>query len=482
MSDSLKQKTANGFWWSAIERFSVQGVTFLVGVLIARQLAPTHYGQMAMLNVFITLASVFVDSGFSSALIRKIDRSEADVSTAFFFNVVVGFLASGMLYMGAPLIGSFYRDVALVSLMRVLSVSLALNSLGAVQQSLLSTQLDFKTLAKTSLISSLLSGGLGVWGAYTGWGVWALVAQAISSSALRTLLLWIFGPWFPRSFFSLDSFKNLFGFGSRLMASALLDSAYNNLYALVIGKFFSSPDLGYYSRANQLAQFPSSNMTSVIQRVTFPVLSQMQNDTQRLAYSYEKLLRFSVFFIFPMMIGLAAVAEPFVSLVLTEKWLGAVIYLQILSFALMWYPIHAINLNLLQVKGRSDLFLRLEIIKKAIGVAILLLSIPMGLLAMCWGLVATSLLCLGVNTYYTGKLIGTGFIRQARDVAPSLMATLAMGMFVHIFIGYFDSASLRLGIGILAGIVFYVAITFFFKFPEWDYLRTFVQPDLRKST
>lgn len=475
---SLKLQTLRGIWWSTIERFAVQTVSFILGLIIARLLSPSDYGVIAMLAVFIAISQTFVDSGFSTALVRKIDRSESDNSTVFYFNIVVGLAVYVVMFFAAPFIAEFYQTPLLTQVTRVVSVTLIFSSFCVVQQALLTAKMDFKSQAKISLLSAIISGGVGIALAYYGYGVWALVVQTVVASLLRMVLLWVFSRWRPRAPFSKSSFRELFSFGSKLLASGLLDTLYNNAYTIVIGKLFSAASLGLYSRANQFAQFPSSNITGIIQRVTFPVLSSIQNEDERLRINYRKLIRMSGFIIFPLMIGLAAVANPLIEILLTEKWIGAVIYLQIICFAMMWFPIHAINLNLLQVKGRSDLFLRVEIIKKIIGISILCITIPMGLLAMCYGRVVSSLLALIINTYYTGKLINVGFVIQMCDLLPSLIKSLIMGLLVWVVIMFFDSAIVKILLALITGAASYLLMSIATTAQEWTYIKDIVQ---RKS-
>lgn len=475
---SLKLQTLRGIWWSTIERFAVQTVSFILGLIIARLLSPSDYGVIAMLAVFIAISQTFVDSGFSTALVRKIDRSESDNSTVFYFNIVVGLAVYVVMFFAAPFIAEFYQTPLLTQVTRVVSVTLIFSSFCVVQQALLTAKMDFKSQAIISLLSAIISGGVGIALAYYGYGVWALVVQTVVASLLRMILLWVFSRWRPRAPFSKSSFRELFSFGSKLLASGLLDTLYNNAYTIVIGKLFSASSLGLYSRANQFAQFPSSNITGIIQRVTFPVLSSIQNEDERLRINYRKLIRMSGFIIFPLMIGLATVANPMIELLLTDKWLGAAIYLQIICFAMMWFPIHAINLNLLQVKGRSDLFLRVEIIKKIIGVSILCITIPMGLLAMCYGRVVSSLLALIINTYYTGRLINVGFVMQMTDLLPSLIKSLIMGLLVWVVIMFFDSSIVKILLALVTGAASYLLMSIATTAQEWTYIKEIVQ---RKS-
>lgn len=475
MEDSLKNKTVKGIVWSSVERFSVQGIQFLVMIVMARLLTPKDYGLVGMVAIFIAVAQSLVDSGFSQALIRKQNRTETDNSTVFYFNIVVGILLYLVLFAIAPLVADFYDSPELTALMRVICLSVVFNSFVVVQRALLTVNIDFKTQAKASLTAAVVSGVIGIGMAYSGFSYWSIVAQQLVNLGLNTLLLWIFTRWRPRWIYSWGSFRELFTFGSKLMVSGLLDVVYRNMYLLVIGKVFTASSLGYYTRANQFAEFPSSNLTGIMQRVTYPVLCQIQDDDERLAQIYRRFLRLSAFLIFPLLVGLSAVAEPFVLLLLKEQWLFAATLLQIICFAMMWYPIHAINLNLLQVKGRSDLFLRLEIIKKAIAVLILCVTIPMGLIAMCVGQILSSLIALIINTNYTGKLIQVGFLRQMRDLLPTLLLSLSMWGVVYGITSCLSGTILQLIVGIIAGMVYYIALSALFHFPELKELYSIIR-------
>lgn len=467
MSESLKHKTVKGVLWSTLERFSVQGIQFVVMIIMARMLTPNDYGLVGMLTVFIAVSQSLVDSGFSQALIRKQNRTETDNSTVFYFNVIVGLLLYGLLYVTAPVIANFYHEPQLIAITRVIGLSVVFNSLVVVQRALLTIDIDFKTQAKAALTATITSGSVGVWMAYNGYGVWSIVAQQLINLGVNTLLLWILSHWRPLWSYSWKSFKELFGFGSKLMISGLIDTIYNNIYLILIGRVFSASDLGYYTRAHQFAQFPSSNLTGILQRVTYPILCNIQNEDERLANVYRRFLRISAFIIFPLMMGLAAVAEPLVLILLKEQWMFAATLLTIICFSMMWYPIHAINLNLLQVKGRSDLFLKLEIYKKIVGVIILCITIPMGLIAMCVGSFFTSMIALIINTYYTGKLIKVGYISQMRDLMPTFLLSVSMCVFVYFIIHLLNiHPFVQLCIGILIGILYYIILAIFLKFKE----------------
>lgn len=456
--ESLKQKTVNGVVWSSIDNFAALGISFIFSIILARILSPEDYGTIALLTVFISVSNAFINSGFSHALIRKPDLTERDNSTAFYFNIVVGFVCYFVIYLIAPLVAKFYNLPIITSLLRVVGLTVIFSSLAIVQQAQLTIGIDFKKQAVISVVSALLSGGVGLFFALKGFGVWSLAFHQVSGGLIRTILFWCIVKWRPREKFSKESFHYLFGFGGKLLAVGLIDEIWKNLYPIIIGKFFSPASLGLYSRAHTFSSLPASNLTNVLQRVTFPVLSKIQNDDERLALNYRRLLKMSAFVIFPIMIGLAALAKPVVIILLTEKWEGCIIYLQILCFALMWYPIHAINLNLLQVKGRSDLFLKLEIIKKIVLLVVLVATIRFGLVAMCFGQIVSSLFGLIINTYYTGKLIKVGFFMQMKDLLPTLIVSILMSVGVYFITLVLPNYWLQLIVGFIIGVFFYYSM------------------------
>lgn len=471
MPESLTHKTLKGTFWSFAERFTAQSIHFLVMIVIARLLSPKEFGLIGMLVVFIAVAQSLIDSGFSQALIRKQDRKEIDKDTIFFFNITMSIVLYALIYLSSPWVASFYEEPQLTKIMRVICLVIIIDSFGVVQRANYTIDIDFKTQTKATLISSFISGSTGIYLAIHNYGVWALVYQQLVNSFAIVLVLWIFSKWFPRIRFSWKSFRGLFGFGSKLMVSGLLDTLYRNIYQLVIGKFFSAESLGYYTNAHKFSDFPSSNLTTVLQRVTYPVLCTIQDEEKRLAEVYRKFLRLSAFIIFPLMCSLAAVSFPLIDWVLGVKWHYAAVLLIPICFQMMWYPIHSINLNILQVKGRSDLFLQLEIIKKIIGVSILICSLPFGLLTMCYSGVFSSLICLGINTYYTGKMINVGFLIQARDISGTLLLSLAM-FFVVFFVTTILSENLsKIVIGLILGLAFFMATSLIFKMKELTYIK-----------
>ncbi|MFA6676862.1 MAG: lipopolysaccharide biosynthesis protein [Bacteroidales bacterium] len=474
MAESLKGKTINGMKWSAIERFSSQGIQFVIQIFLARLLLPSDYGVIAMLTIFIAITQSFIDSGFLNALIRKLDRNEDDYTTTFIFNILVGIAFYCLLYFTSPLIASFYKTPILLPITKFIAIGLLLDSFTIVHQAILTIRIDFKTQTYVSFTSTIISGLIAIYLAYKGLGAWALAWQIVINSALKLILFWAIVRWWPRGRFSKKSFASLFGFGSKLLLSGLIDTIYQNIYLIVIGKYFSSKSLGFYSRAKEFSRYPSSSLTSIIQRVTYPVLSEMQEDDEKLKANYRKLLKMSAFIIFPLMVGLSAAADPLIRCLLTDKWADSVILLQILCFSMMWYPIHSINLNLLKVKGRSDLFLKLEIYKKIFITLVLLVSLRFGVIAMCIGQIITSLFSLFVNTYYTGKLIKVGFLQQMKDMLPTLIICTIMYNVIMLMNGFIEADFIKLILDIIVGAVIYIGLSFLNKSPELKELISIV--------
>jgi Membrane protein involved in the export of O-antigen and teichoic acid len=462
---SLKQKTFKGVIWSAVERFSTQGVQFVFSILLARLLTPNDYGMIAMLTIFLAICQTFIDSGFANAVIRKIDRNEKDMATMFFFNIGMSLVCYAIIYFAAPFIASFYKMDELTLILRVLALRLIIQSFATIQATNLTIRIDFKKQAKISLSAAILSGIVGIGFAYKGYGVWALVIQSLFSSTFSSILYWVVVRWHPQCFFNKESFKSLFSYGSKLLISGLLDTIYNNLYPLVIGKFYTPAQLGAFAKADHFSQFPSQNVMRILHRVSFPVLSTLQNDPQRMRSCFLKFINYSALIIFPLMLGLLALSKPMTLLFLTERWSEMIPLLQILCVAMMWYPVHAINLNVLQVLGRSDLFLKLEIIKKILGLTTLLITLPISITAMCVGQIVNSILCLFINTYYSRKFINAGIVEQMKFLFPTLLNSATMAAIILAINSLLpqDKYALQIGIGLTVGTLYYFATNYLFN-------------------
>ena len=424
--ESLKKKTVRGTFWSAVDNVANQGVTFLVGLVLARLLTPHEYGLIGYIMILVAVFNSIVDSGFSNALIRKKDAEETDYSTAFIFNLAVSLVLMAAMVLVAGPFSLFFKEPQLVPLVRVMSVIVVINALALIQRTRLVKSVDFKTQTKASLISSVSSGAVGLAMAFGGLGVWSLVGQQISRQLINTVCLWILNRWMPSWRFSWSSFRELFGFGWKLLVSGLIDTVWKEIYQLVIGKFYSTSTLGQYTRGKQFSDIFSSNMTSIVQRVSYPVLSSIQDERERMKEGYRKIIRTTMLASFVLLFGLSAVAESLLTVLIGPQWLEAAHYLQIICFAASLYPLHAINLNMLQVQGRSDLFLKLEIVKKIIAVGPLLLGIFIGIDWMLWGSLATSIIAYFLNARYSGTLIGYPIRAQIKDILPSFGVAAVM--------------------------------------------------------
>lgn len=479
---SLKQKTTTGLFWSFIDSFANQGVQFIVGIVLARILSPREFGLIGMLTIFIAISQSFVDSGFSSALIRKKNCTQADYSTVFYFNLAVGILFYLILFVSSNAISIFFDEPQLKRLLQVLGIGLLLNALGIIQRTILTKEINFKLQTKVSVISSIGSGTLAITMALLGHGVWSLVALTLSRFGLNSLFLWIWAKWKPLRVFSKKSFKELFSFGSKLLLSGLIDTTYRNVYYLVIGKFFSAQELGFYTRADQFKAFPSQNLSGIIGRVSYPILSSIQDDIPKLKKAYIKIIRSTMYVTFVLMLGMAAAAKPMILALIGDKWLPAVIYLQLLCFVGMFYPLHALNLNMLQVQGRSDLFLKLEIIKKVLAVPIILIGVFFGIKYMILGMIINTIVAFYLNSFWSGKMIGYSSIQQVKDIMPSffvaaIMAAIVFGLnFINI-----KSPALMLALQIFTGALVTILLGEITNFKDYQYIKATILEKLSKT-
>ena len=397
-------------------------------------------------------------------MIQKREITQTDTCSIFYFNILVGLAAAGLLCLVAPWIAAFYKQPILTPLMRALSLTIVINSFGMIHGTVLTRQINFKTLTKVSLIAGALSGIIGITLAALGYGVWSLVVQQVSAALFSVICLWSFNPWRPALIFSFNALREMFGFGSRLLFSGLLNQIFDNIYFVVIGRLFSAADLGYFTRAKTLNDLPSQTLSGMVGRVTFPVFSTIQDDPARLKRGLKKALTILELVNFPMMIGLAVIARPLVLVLLTDKWAACVPYLQLLCVASLLFPLHLMNLNVLQALGRSDLFLRLEIIKKVMIAINIAITWRWGILAMIYGIIVNSIISYYLNSYYTGVLISYPLKEQVMDLVPYLIVSIVMGIAVYAMglLQYSHHWSMLL-VQITTGIVIYVFLCRVFR-------------------
>ena len=452
----LKIKTITGIKWSALETIMQQGMQFLLGIFIARLVTPEEYGLVAMLGIFISLSASFIDGGFFSALIQKQKRTECDVSMVFFFNLTVAIIFYAVLYFAAPYIAQFYNQPELINITRVLTLSLIINATAAIQRIRYAIIFDFKTTAIAAAIAVAISGALGLWLAYKDFGSWALVYQIIACSLINTLLLWVKSKWMPIFEFDWHSFKKLFSFGSKAFISTLLETLHQNIYSLVIGKYYSAQALGYFNRSNTIAKYPSITIMTTIMNVIYPAQCQLQHDKESLLNSFNKLLRLSTLTIFPLSVLFAALAYPLIELVLTEKWLPAAPILKLLSLAYALYPIMAANTSILKVLGRTDLLMRAEIIKKILAAGIIFATISFGLNWLAVGIFIYNILDIIVLIIHVKKILPTGFKAQLVQILPIMVAGAIMFGVIHLVLPLFQTPALQLICGGAVGGVAYI--------------------------
>lgn len=431
--ESLKNKTIKGVGWSAADALLGQGVTFIVGLVLARLLSPDEYGLIGICLIFTTVLNGIVDSGFSNALIRKKNVTDEDYNTMFTTNMAISIVLYVLLFISAPFVSDFFHRIELIALVRVTGLILFLNALSITQVTILTKNIDFKTKTKASLVSAIISGVIGIAMAFMGYGVWSLVTQQLSKQLLYTLCLWVLNKWWPKFTFYKDSFKYMWGFGWKLLASGILNNVWNQLYQVVIGRCYTSSTLGHYTRANECASIFSSNLTTIIQRVTFPVLSELQDDKKKLLASYRKLIKVSMFVTVICMFALGAMAEPMIYSLIGPQWHQAATFLPFICITMSLYPLHAINLNMLQVQGRSDLFLYLEIVKKIITLIPIFIGAFVGVYWMLCASIFTGFIAFLLNSWFTGKFLNYSSWQQLKDVLPSYLIALFIGFIVYLF-------------------------------------------------
>lgn len=471
MEGTLKDKTIKGTFWSGIDSIASQGIMFLVGLVLARLLTPHEYGLIGYITILTAVLNSIVDSGFSSALIRKKDISEIDYNTAFIFNVAISILLFAVMFLIAGPASRFFNEPQLLQLIRAMSVIVIINGLAIIQRTNLTKNVNFKTQTKASLISSISSGIVGIGMAFSGFGVWSLVGQQITRQLLNTVCLWMFNKWLPKLEFSWASFRELFGFGWKLLVSGLIDTIWKQISNLIIGKYYSTSTLGQYTRGQQFADIFSSNMTSIVQRVSYPVLSSIQDERDRMKEGYRKVIKVTMYLSFILMFGLAAVAKPLLIVLIGERWTEAAHYLQILCFSMCLYPLHAINLNMLQVQGRSDLFLKLEIVKKIIAIGPILLGIFIDIDWMLYGWIITGAISYILNARYSGTIIGYSIPAQVGDILPSfgIAAIMAVPVFLLTFIG--TPPIITLIVQLFTGAMIVILLSEIFKLDEYTELK-----------
>lgn len=480
-NSSAAHKTATNFIWRFFERCGVQGVAFLVSVVLARLLDPELHGTIALVTVFTSIMQVFVNSGMGSALVQKKNADQLDYSTVFYFNMAMGLGLYGLMFVAAPWIARFYKMPDLTPIVRVLSLTLVVSGLKNMQHTYVSKHMMFKKFFFSTIGGTLVSAVVGIAMAYLGYGVWALVAQTLASQFIAAAILWITVPWRPTREFSLERLKGLFSYGWKLLASSLIDTVYNDLRTLIIGKKYSSADLAFYNKGNQFPKLFVTNINTSIDSVLLPVMAKAQDDRSRVRAMTRRAIRVSSFCMWPLMVGLAVCGEPLIRLVLTEKWMPCLPFMYVFCLTYAFQPIHTANLNAIKAMGRSDLFLKMEIIKKVIGIAAILISMPFGVMAIAYSLIVTSLTSQFINSYPNRKLLNYSYGKQLLDILPSMLLAVVMGAVVYCvrFLGLSDILTLCLQVPL--GAIIYIGGSWLLKMDSLLYILDILKGMLRKK-
>lgn len=471
MAQSVRSQLLHGVVWNFIEKVLMRGASFVIGIILARLLSPSDFGLLGMLAVFISISGVFIEGGLAKALIQRQDCQDIDYSTAFVSNVGMSLIIYALLFVAAPLIADFYHEPILTELTRVLALNFVLGSFNIVQRARLMSNVDFKSLAQINVISTIISGIIGVSMAYLGYGVWALVGQTICSTIVLMVLFPIYSKWHPSVKFSKESFNHLFGFGSKLMITGFYSVVINNISTICIGRYYRSGQLGYYTRASQFSEIISSTVNDVLGTVTFPVLSNLQNEQEHMVSVYRKSLFFTAFVMFPIMILCALLAKPIILILLTDKWLPCVVLMQWLCLARMFTPLSAINMNILNAVGRSDLFMKLDFSKAPLILATLAVTIPLGVEAITIGSFFISFTCFFINAYLPGRLFGYGAWEQIKDWRYIFLSLAIMTASVMLILQFVSNIWAQLFVGGIVGGVIYLGCCFLFKVIDDDMLK-----------
>lgn len=480
MSVIDKNSTLKNFVWRFAERCGAQIVTFIVSIVLARILTPEDYGKVALITVFTTIMQVFVDSGLGVALIQKKDADDLDFSSVFYFNFVICLVLYAAMFFASPFIANFYNDSSLTPIIRVISLTIVISGVKGIQQSYVSRNMLFKRFFYATLGGTIFSAILGIALAYTGFGVWAIVAQQLSITTIDTLILWLTVKWRPKKMFSWERLKGLLSFGWKMLASSLLDTVYGNIRSLIIGKLYSSSDLAYYNQGKQFPNVVVTNINTSIDSVLLPTMASVQDDSQRVKTMTRRAIKTSTYIMAPLMMGLAFCAEPIVRLVLTDKWISCVPFLRIFCITYMFYPIHTANLNAIKAMGYSDLFLKLEIAKKIVGMILLLSTMWFGVMAMAYSLLVSSVLSQIINSWPNIKLLNYGYLEQLKDVIPSIALAVLMGFCVNLISLFHLSNVVTLLIQIPLGTVIYVVASALLHLESFEYLMDMIRPMVRK--
>lgn len=475
MSEITKQKVLSNMIWRFLERTGAQVVALIVSIVLARILSPEDYGTIALLLVFIHILNVFVDSGLGTALVQKKDADNIDFSTVFYTNICFCIILYSIMFLFAPVLASFYNNQELTSLIRVLSITILISGVKNIQQSYVSKTLQFRKFFFATLVGTISAAIVGIWMAYNGFGVWALVAQQLTNLAIDTILLWVTVRWRPNLVFSFGRLKGLFSYGWKLLVSAILDTVYTNLRQLIIGKKYSPEDLAFYTKGDLFPKAIVGNLNNAIDSVLLPTMSAEQDNQERIKTMTRRAIKTSTYCIAPLMMGMSACAPAIIHLLLTDKWMPCMPYMIIFCITYMFYPIHTANLNAIKAVGRSDLFLKLEIIKKLVGLSVTLITMWFGVKVMAYSLLFTSVTSQIINSWPNKKLLQYGYLEQLKDIMPGILIATCMGCIVALVNLVSISYILKLLIQIPLGIIIYIVLSKFLKVDSYEYILNIIR-------
>ncbi len=479
--NNIKNRAISGFLWTLMERVGAQGVQFVVGIVLARLIAPEKFGELALIVVFTNILTVFINCGFGSALIQKKDADDLDFSSVFYFNITMCTILYFVMFFAAPYIAAFYKMPELIAPIRVISITLFISGVKNIQFAYVSKTMQFKRFFFATLGGTIGAAVLGIWMAYKGYGIWALIAQSLVNNTIDTVILWLTVKWRPKLMFSLERLKGMFSYGWKLLVSSLLETIYANIRDLIIGKLYTAKKLAFYNKGNNFPNIIINNVNSSLNSVLFPVMSEAQDSTDTVRMMTRRAITISSYIIWPTMMGLAACAEPLVRILLTDKWLPCVPFLRIFCVVYAFYPIHTANLNAIKAMGRSDLYLKLELVKKIVGLAIVLATMWLGVMAMAWGMLIDGFISQIINSWPNKKLLNYSYRQQITDILPSVLLSAAMFAIAYCvkMIGLNDWLTLLIQIPL--GVLIYIGGSKLFKIESLDYVKATAKGFLKRT-
>lgn len=481
MGKSLKDRTISGMIWAAIYKFGVLGISFSVNLVLARLLTPYEFGIIGMILVFTVISEAIVDGGFASALIQKRNPTQADYSTIFYWNLLISIFLYIGLYFAAPFIEQFYKMQGLKDVLRVLGIIIVINSFNIIQFTRLRKNLNFKSIAKVNISAVIISSTVAIILALNGYGVWSLVVKMICISIIQSLWLWIAAKWSPSFIFSFHSFKELFGFGSFVLLSSILDRLYSNIQSLVIGRAFSPVELGYFTQARKLEHIPVKGLSTVVDQVTYPLYSNINDNKERVKNAVRKSLKSITYLNFPLMILLILVAEPLITILYSDKWIQSIPYFQILCVGGMVWTLNTTSVNIIKSMGRSDLFFFIQLLSKFLGICLMIFGLKYGILGFIWSVALSGYLIYGIYTYFTNKLINYSITEQLKDILPSLVTSLIVGVFIYfIFINLILTDYLRIFLISFTYLLLYISFSIIFKLEAYYIYHSILKEKIKK--